>query len=62
MNLNKIIKNHQTFSERILFEIQNKPFGSLPKVELELVILDALIKSLEPTDSYSNLETHFNFL
>ena len=62
MNLNKIIKNHQTFSERILSEIQNKPFGSLPKVELELVILDALINSLEPTDSYSKLESYFNFL
>lgn len=62
MNLKTIIKNHQTFSERILSEIQNKPFGSLPKVELELVILDALIKALDPTDSYSNLEKHFNFL
>jgi hypothetical protein len=62
MNLNTIIKNPQTFTDRILSEIQNKPFGSLPKVELELVILDALIKSLEPTDSYSNLESHINFL
>jgi hypothetical protein len=62
MNLNTIIKNPQTFTDRILSEIQNRPFGSLPKVELELVILDALIKSLEPTDSYSNLESHINFL
>jgi len=62
MELNKIIENHQTFSERILFEIQKMPFGSLPKVELELVILDALIRSLEPIDSYSNIEKHFSFL
>ncbi|HBW87023.1 MAG TPA: hypothetical protein DEF82_09885 [Crocinitomicaceae bacterium] len=62
MELNHIIKNHQTFSERIISEIQKMPFGSLPKVELELVILDALIKSLEPSDSYSRIQTHFNFL
>ena len=62
MALIKIIENHQTFSERILSEIQKMPFGSLPKIELELVILDALIRSLEPVDSYSNIEKHFSFL
>lgn len=62
MTLNKIIENHQTFSERILSEIQKMPFGSLPKIELELVILDALIRSLEPVDSYSKIEKHFGFL
>lgn len=62
MSLNKVIKNHQLFSDRILIEIQKMPFGSLPKAELELVILDALISALEPIDSYSNIENHFTFL
>jgi hypothetical protein len=62
MELSKIVKNHQAFSERILTELDKVPFGSLQKVELELVILDAIIKSLEPIDSYSNLERHFNYL
>jgi hypothetical protein len=62
MELSKIVKNHQAFSERILTELDKVPFGSLQKVELELVILDAIIKSLEPIDSYSNLEKHFNHL
>ena len=62
MSLNKVIENHQAFSERILTELDKVPFGSLQKVELELVILDAIIKSLEPIDSYSNLEKHFNHL
>jgi hypothetical protein len=62
MELSKIVKNHQAFSERILTELDKVPFGSLQKVELELVILDAIIKSLEPNDSYSNLEKHFNHL
>jgi hypothetical protein len=62
MELSKIVKNHQAFSERILTELDKVPFGSLQKVELELVILDAIIKSLEPIDSYSNLEKHFSHL
>jgi hypothetical protein len=62
MSLNEVINNHQLFSDRILSEIQKMPFGSLPKLELELVILDALIKTLEPIDSYSNIEKHFSFL
>jgi hypothetical protein len=62
LELSKIVKNHQAFSERILTELDKVPFGSLQKVELELVILDAIIKSLEPIDSYSNLEKHFNHL
>ena len=38
------------------------PFGSLPKSELELVILDGIINSLEPINSYSGIQKHFNFL
>ena len=38
------------------------PFGSLPKSELELVILDAIINSLEPINSYSEIQKHFSFL
>jgi hypothetical protein len=62
MSLRKVIINHQLFSDRILTEIQKTSFGSLPKLELESVILDALIRALEPRDSYSNIEKHFTFL
>lgn len=47
---------------RVFGEIQKLPFGSLPKVELELVILDSLVRSIEPIDSYSNIQRHFNEL
>jgi hypothetical protein len=56
--------NHKEFSLRIFTELRKLPFGSLPKVELELLILDALIRSIDPleTDPYSQLEKHFNLL
>lgn len=62
MSLYKIINDHQKFTESIMKQIQKLPFGSLPKSELELVILDAIIRSLEPDDSYDNIEKHFNKL
>ncbi len=60
--LNNLIKNQKKFTERILTEIQKMPFGSLPKSELELVILDGIINSLEPVNTYSGIQKHFNFL
>jgi hypothetical protein len=62
MNLEAYIKNHQVFVERIFNEIQKLPFGSLPKNELELLILDAIIRSIEPLHPYTNIEKHFNEL
>jgi hypothetical protein len=62
MSIFKKINDHQKFAESILEEIQKLPFGSLPKSELELVILDAIIRSLEPDDPYSNIEKQFNNL
>jgi hypothetical protein len=56
------ISDHKKFTNRVFDEIQKLPFGSLPKSELELVILDALVRSIEPNDSYSNIEKHFNEL
>jgi hypothetical protein len=60
--LTNLIKDQKKFTERILTEIQKMPFGSLPKSELELVILDGIINSLEPINSYSGIQKHFNFL
>jgi hypothetical protein len=62
MNLNHIISDKSQFSERIISEIQKLPFGTLPKSELELIILDAIIRSIEPIDSYTNINKHFNAL
>lgn len=62
MDLSKIITNHQAFSERLLSEIQRMPFGSFPKIELELIILDAVVNSIEPENPYSKIEKHFGAL
>lgn len=62
MNLHKKLKDHEEFSRRIFSELQKLPFGSLPKAELELLILDALIRSIEPEATYSKIEKHFTFL
>lgn len=62
MDLTKKITDHVAFTNAIFNELQKLPFGSLPKTELELVILDAIIRSLEPNDPYSNIEKHFNNL
>jgi len=42
--------------------MQKLPFGSLPKTELELLILDAIIRTIEPIESYSKIDNHFNQL
>ena len=62
MDLTKKITNHEAFAAAIFNELQKLPFGSLPKTELELVILDAIIRSIQPDDPYSNIEKHFNNL
>jgi len=43
MSLKQYIKNSDAFSASILNEIEKLPFGSLPKIELELLILSAII-------------------
>jgi hypothetical protein len=60
--MHNLIKDHKKFSEAILFQIQKMPFGSLPKSELELVILDALLRALDPINPYSSVEQHFDYL
>ncbi|MBP6091387.1 MAG: hypothetical protein KA521_09045 [Crocinitomicaceae bacterium] len=64
MSLYFNLTNHKEFSLRIFNELRKLPFGSLPKAELELLILDALIRSIDPleTDPYSQIEKHFNLL
>lgn len=62
MDLLDKINDHKKFASNVFGEIQKLPFGSLPKAELELVILDALVRSIEPNDSYSKIEKHFNEL
>ena len=56
------INDHQKFAESILEQIQKLPFGSLPKKELELVILHSLILSLEDkkTNPYEKVNNHFS--
>lgn len=56
------IQDHKKFTESILNEIQKLPFGSLPKTELEMVILHSIICSLEPNDPYSNIYKKYNEL
>jgi hypothetical protein len=62
MSLKQYIKNSEAFTENILTEIEKLPFGSLPKAELELLILDSIIRSIEPEDPYGHIEKHFNEL
>lgn len=64
MNLFYSLTNHKEFTLRIFNELRKLPFGSLPKTELELLILDAIIRSIEPKekDPYSKIEKHFNLL
>jgi hypothetical protein len=62
MSLKQYIKNSNEFTDRILSEIEKLPFGSLPKAELELLILDGIIRSIEPEDPYGHIEKHFNEL
>lgn len=58
------INDHQKFTESILEQIQKLPFGSLPKKELELVILHSLIISLEDKNKnpYEGVNNHFSDL
>jgi hypothetical protein len=56
------IKDHKEFTYRIFSELQKLPFGALPKSELELLILDSLIRSISTEEPYSNVENHFNML
>ena len=64
MSIFKKINDHQKFAESILEQIQKLPFGSLPKKELELVILHSLIISLEDKNknSYEGVNNHFSDL
>jgi len=64
MSIFKKINDHQKFAESILKQIQKLPFGSLPKKELELVILHSLIISLEDKNknSYEGVNNHFSDL
>lgn len=62
MSLLNKIKAENDFATRIINEIQKLPFGSLPKNELELLILDAIIRTIEPIESYSKIDKHFNQL
>ncbi len=64
MSIYKKINDHQKFAESILGEIQKLPFGSLPKKELELVILHSLIISLEDKNKncYEGVNNHFSDL
>jgi hypothetical protein len=64
MSIYKKINAHQKFAESILEQIQKLPFGSLPKKELELVILHSLIISLENqnTNPYEKVNNHFSDL
>jgi hypothetical protein len=64
MSIFKKINDHQKFAESILEQIQKLPFGSLPKKELELVILHSLIISLEHKNknSYEGVNNHFSDL
>jgi hypothetical protein len=62
MRLVDKITDYESFAKSILTEIQKFPFGVLPKTELELLILDTLIRSIEPNEPYSNIEKHFNLL
>jgi hypothetical protein len=61
MSIYKKINDHQKFAESIFGEIQKLPFGSLPKKELELVILHSLIISLEDKNKnpYEKVNSHF---
>lgn len=58
------INDHQKFTESILEQIQKLPFGSLPKKELELVILHSLVISLEDKNKnpYEGVNNHFSDL
>ena len=54
--------NKSEFGERILNEIFKSPFGSIPKNELELIFLDAIISSIDPENKYNSIETYFSKL
>jgi hypothetical protein len=60
--LESILTDYKSFSYSIFKELEKLPFGSLPKKELELVILHSLIIALEKKDPYGNLHKHFSFL
>ena len=62
MDPNLTIQDHKNFTESILKEIQKLPFGSLPKTELEMIILHSIICSIEPNDPYSNIYKKYNEL
>jgi hypothetical protein len=62
MSLYDQISDPEQFARSIFGELDKLPFGSLPKVELELVILDAIVRSIEPNDPYAHIEKHFNTL
>lgn len=49
----------ENFKKKIFQEISKVPFGSLPKKEIELIILDAIVSSLEPEGRYDKIDKHF---
>lgn len=60
MNIFSEIKDKERFFDLMIGEISKLPFGSVPKKEIEAIILHALISSIESTenDPYSKIGKH----
>lgn len=60
MNIFSEIRDKERFFDLIICEISKLPFGSVPKKEIEAIILHALISSIESNenDPYSKIGKH----
>jgi hypothetical protein len=60
MNIFSEIRDKERFFDLIISEISKLPFGSVPKKEIEAIILHALISSIESNenDPYSKIGKH----